>query len=149
MTGATGTWYPPQRVRPVAIGLVRKDDRLLLMAVRDESGMLVGWRPLGGGIEFTEAASDALVREFREELGEEIEIGEPDFVMENLYRHNGKDGHEIVFVFEVRFSNPTAYGPERFAFCDGGTAVTAGWLPLDAFKAGRQTLFPDGLIDRL
>jgi hypothetical protein len=51
------TWRPPSIVRPIAVGVVRRRDELLLMAVRDDDGTLKGWRPLGGAIEFGERAA--------------------------------------------------------------------------------------------
>src|SRR5262245_42134260 len=82
-------WRPPQIVRPIAIGLVRRGEDLLVAAVQDDAGLIKGWRPLGGTIEFGERASAALQREFIEELG--LAITEPQLLtlMEDLYEHHG------------------------------------------------------------
>jgi ADP-ribose pyrophosphatase YjhB (NUDIX family) len=85
-------WRPVPRVRPLALGLVRRDRRLLLVEVRDDAGCLKGWRPLGGGIEFGERAAEAVAREFREELAVEIAIEGTPEVYENLYEHEGARG---------------------------------------------------------
>jgi len=66
------TWRPHPIVRPVAIGVVRRGDQLLVVAVCDDAGAIKGWRPLGGTIELGERAAEALRREFVEELGEAI-----------------------------------------------------------------------------
>jgi ADP-ribose pyrophosphatase YjhB (NUDIX family) len=66
-------WRPAPVIRPIAIGVIRRDDRLLVMAVRDDHDNLKGWRPLGGTIEFGERAADALKREFIEELDQPIQ----------------------------------------------------------------------------
>ena len=42
------TWRPHPIVRPVAIGVVRRSDRLLVVSVCDDAGAIEGWRPLGG-----------------------------------------------------------------------------------------------------
>ena len=68
-------WRPPSVVRLIAIGIVRRGDELLLMAVRSDDGAIKGYRPLGGSIEFGERAAEALKREFVEELG--LAITEP------------------------------------------------------------------------
>jgi ADP-ribose pyrophosphatase YjhB (NUDIX family) len=100
------TWRPPPLVRPISIGIVRRGNALLLMAVRADDESIKGWRPLGGTIEFGERASNALKRELAEELG--LAVTEPRLltVLENLYTHHGATGHEIVFVFETHSLSP-------------------------------------------
>jgi 8-oxo-dGTP pyrophosphatase MutT (NUDIX family) len=143
------TWRPPSIVRPIAIGIVRRDDDLLLMAVRSDDGVIKGWRPLGGSIEFGERAADALKREFVEELG--LSLAEPALltVLENLYSHNGAPGHEIAFVFEAALTDEVAYRTERYSFEDGGVRNDVEWVALARFMAGEAVLFPVGLLQRL
>jgi len=143
------TWRPPSIVRPIAIGIIRRDDELLLMVVRDDDGVIKGYRPLGGSIEFGERASDALKREFMEELG--LSLAEPTLltVLENLYSHHGTTGHEIVFVFEASLTDASAYHKERFAYEDGGVRNDVEWVALARFRAGEAALFPTGLLDHL
>ena len=156
-------WQPPQHIRPVAIGIVEADGRLLLMAVRDRTGALKGWRPLGGAIEFGERAEEALVREFREETGEEIAPPELLGVLENQFEHNGVRGHEIVFVYRTAFKNNAANARASFSFLDAGeidefivhvipTFIGEG-IPLIAPKHRLVPLkllsardFPDGVV---
>jgi hypothetical protein len=60
---------------------------LLAAEVYDDAGRVKGVRPLGGSVEFGETARDAVIREFKEELGAEIAItGEPVFI-ENIFVH--------------------------------------------------------------
>jgi 8-oxo-dGTP pyrophosphatase MutT (NUDIX family) len=143
------TWRPPSIVRPIAIGLIRRGDDLLLMAVRSDDGAIKGYRPLGGSIEFGERAADALKREFVEELG--LSLSEPTLltVLENLYSHHGAAGHEIVFVFEAALTDETAYRTERFSFEDGGVRNDVEWVALARFLSGEAALFPTGLLDHL
>jgi len=139
-------WRPPSVVRPIAIGIVRRGDELLLMVVRSDEGATKGYRPLGGSIEFGERAADALKREFVEELG--LAIAEPALltVLENLYIHHGAAGHEIVLVFEASFADPSAYRRESFSFEDGGVRNDVSWVPLARLRAGEAELFPTGLL---
>jgi 8-oxo-dGTP pyrophosphatase MutT (NUDIX family) len=109
MTEATSTWRPPQIVRPIAIGIIWRDNELLAIAVRDDDGALIGWRPPGGTIEFGERAADALKRELIEELNEPITDPALLSVIENLYTHGGTAGHEVVFVFKAAFVDKAAY----------------------------------------
>ena len=136
-------------MRVIATGLVRRRDELLLMAVQDSTGQLVGWRPLGGAVEFGERAVDALKREFIEELGEPIRDLRPLCVLENLFVYDKQPGHEIVFVFDAHFQDTAAYGTQQFKFLDGDANLVAQWVDLRHFREGRFPLFPDGLLDRL
>ena len=142
-------WRPPSVVRPIAIGIVRRGDELLLMAVRNDDGSVKGWRPPGGSIEFGERAADTLRREFNEELG--LAIAEPVLlaVIENLFSHHGAPGHEIVFVFAATFADAAAYRREAFAFDDGGVRNDVEWVALARLRGGEAALFPDGLLERL
>ena len=142
-------WRPPSVVRPIAIGIVRRGDELLLMVVRSDDGAIKGYRPLGGSIEFGERAADALKREFAEELG--LAVTEPVLltVLENLYSHEGAAGHEIVFVFEASLAATAAYRSERFSYEDGGVRNDVEWVALARFRAGAAELFPTGLLEHL
>lgn len=144
---ATTRWRPPPIVRPISVGIVRRGDELLLMAVRTDDGAVKGWRPLGGSIEFGERAADALKREFAEELG--LLIAEPKLlsVLENLYTHHDAAGHEIVFVFEATLADGAAYRRDAFTFEDGGVRNDVRWVALARFQAGQELLFPTGLLE--
>jgi ADP-ribose pyrophosphatase YjhB (NUDIX family) len=137
-------WRPRQEIRPVAIGLLRDGDRLLVAEVPNDDGSVKGWRPLGGGIEFGETAEAALRREFREELGVEIEIAGPPKIFENLYDHAGCVGHEIIFAFPVRVIQESIRAERRFQIHDNDTAVWVEWIETGRFQAG-EVLLPTAL----
>jgi ADP-ribose pyrophosphatase YjhB (NUDIX family) len=139
-------WRPAPVIRPIAIGVIRRDYRLLVMAVRDDHDNLKGWRPLGGTIEFGERAADALKREFIEELDQPIQEPTPLTVFESLYLHHGTCGHEIVFAFEAAFANEEAYNCDGFIFDDAGVTNEVRWVPLNQFITGSERLYPVGLL---
>ncbi|MER0237132.1 NUDIX domain-containing protein [Fulvimarina sp. MAC8] len=142
-------WSPPQRIRPIAIGLIVEDGHALLMEVRDRSGTLKGFRPVGGGIEFGEAAGHALTREFQEELGWKPLDLQFITVCENLFEHNGSPGHEIVFVFKGRRPNdaPPPDHRTRIDFEDHGTPTSIRWVR--AGDLAGTPLFPDQIAPLL
>lgn len=145
------TWRPSPRIRVKALGLHWRDGRLLASEVHDDAGRVKGVRPLGGSVEFGEPARDAVIREFKEELGIDIAIlGEP-VVLENLYVHEGSAGHEVLFVFQVEFPAAAFSGQDRILFQeDNGDACVAGWYDLKDLDVEKgPELYPKGLKELL
>jgi hypothetical protein len=84
-----------------------------------------------------------------EELGVAIEEPKLLTVLENLYTHHDAVGHEIVLVFDARLADAEAYRTDSFTFEDGGVCNEVRWVALALFRAGRETLFPPGLLHQL
>jgi ADP-ribose pyrophosphatase YjhB (NUDIX family) len=142
-------WRPPQTIRAIAVALVYRGTDVLVMAVKDDSGSIKGWRPLGGAIEFGESAEEALAREFLEEIGKPIRSIKRLCILENLYSHEGTRGHEIVFAFEAELVSSGFDSTASLSFFDGGAINEVAWLPVRGFVEGVERLFPEKLIDYL
>ena len=89
----------PDRIRPLALAVVLYRDHVLCAEGYDYAKRQRFSRPLGGEIEFGEAASEAAVREIREETGLQVEARAALGVTENRFEFNGAPGHEICFEF--------------------------------------------------
>lgn len=70
------------RLRLRVCGLYRENDRLLMIRHRGIGPTDTFWCPPGGGAQFGETAPNALIREFAEETGLAVEIGDMLFVNE-------------------------------------------------------------------
>jgi 8-oxo-dGTP diphosphatase len=70
------------RLRLRVCGLFREGNRLLMVRHRGLGPANTFWSPPGGGVEFGETAPSALIREFAEETGLDVVIGELLFVNE-------------------------------------------------------------------
>jgi ADP-ribose pyrophosphatase YjhB (NUDIX family) len=93
-----------------AMGLIeRPRDRALLVSEGANSRGEPFHRPLGGHVEFGEYATDALRREFREEIGQVLSAVRLAGVLENIFEWAGATQHEIVFVFAAVFADDAAY----------------------------------------
>lgn len=85
------------RVRLRVCGLLEQEGQLLMVNHR---GLSAGnfWAPPGGGVEFGERVEEALVREFAEETGLAIEVGELRF----LYQFMSNNLHSVEIFFSIK-----------------------------------------------
>jgi len=126
------------------------NDRILLSRGADPASGEQFYRPLGGGVEFGERAAIALGREITEERGGTIEDFHLLGVLENLFEYGGRLKHEIVFVFDARFSNPSWYRRAELPVTEPDTGWEAArWISIKALSSGPERLVPDGLLSLL
>lgn len=90
------------QIRVRVMGLLRGSHDTVLMihhtGLNDQNEL---WLPPGGGVEFGESVSDALIREFQEETGLTIQVGCLLFVHEYL----NKPLHAIELFFSVQWQS--------------------------------------------
>jgi len=70
-------------------------------------------------------------------------------VLENIFRFDGKPGHEIVFVFEARFVDATLYEQDEILGLEGDERFVAKWVPLAHFEQRGPPLYPQVLLELL
>ena len=139
-----------QGIRVLAIGVFREGDRILVARGVDPATGEPFYRPLGGGVEFGERAETALRREIAEELGGTIGELRLIGVLENIFEYAGRPGHEIIFVFDARFSDPLWYLRPELPVTEAGTGwEPARWISIEALSSGPERLVPDGLLPLL
>jgi 8-oxo-dGTP pyrophosphatase MutT (NUDIX family) len=107
-------------------------------------------RPIGGEIHFGETSERAMRREIDEELGLEVSDLRLLGVTENVFTFEGEQGHEIVFVFDARFSDAAVYSmPSLQGVESTQEAFRAVWRDPHAAEGGAVPLYPDGLRELL
>jgi 8-oxo-dGTP pyrophosphatase MutT (NUDIX family) len=140
----------PGQIRPIAIGIFRRGDQLLVFEGYDPASGEVFYRPLGGAIEFGEYGHQTLAREVREEIGAEIENLRYLGLSENLFGFAGQLGHEIVLIYEGDLVDSTVREQDVMVGReDDGSRMKVLWVPLARFQHGEAILYPDGLLDLL
>ena len=106
------------------------------------------YRLLGWAIYFGESGADAVRREIREEIGEEIENVRFPGTLENIFEREGQPAHWIVLPFEAEFADRSRYATERIEGVEGdGERIEAVWI--DVAESLEWPLYPDGLLELL
>ncbi len=63
-----------KEIRPIVLGIARNGNKILVSEGYDKIKDQKFYRCLGGGIEFLETSQEALKREYKEELGIDVNI---------------------------------------------------------------------------
>jgi len=137
-------------IRPIALAIVRRTAEILVFEAFDSVKKQRFHRPLGGGIEFGERAADAVARELLEETGSEVRVDRLLGVLENVFTHEGRPGHEIAFVFEVELLDPSIADRDELEIVEviSGEEVRIRAVWVDPVRLDAP-LYPDGLLGLL
>ena len=136
-------------IRSIAICLFRNDSRILLSEGFDASARDSFYRPLGGGIEHGERSRDAVLREIQEEIGVEVKNLELLHVLENIFWYEGRQGHEIIFVYDAEFTDRSLYERNEIHGYRQETDdhFVAKWRSIEELEQAHIKLVPQGLAD--
>ena len=137
-------------VRPLAVCVFRRGDDLFVAEGYDPAKREVFYRPLGGTIEFGEHSRETIVREIREEIGQEITGLRYLGALENVFTYDGQPGHEIVLVYQAKFADAALHEQSSVkGMEDGDVPFRAVWKPIAGFERGEAPLYPEGLLQLL
>ncbi|MFT4040707.1 MAG: NUDIX hydrolase [Thermomicrobiales bacterium] len=121
-----------------AAGICLRDEHVLLQT----EARLDFWVLPGGRCDLGETTAHTVAREFHEETGLEVAVGDLLWVMENFYAEGRKAFHEIAFYYRVTL--PDSVPPPReqpeFAGQEGETPLLFRWFPVAELE--RVRLFP-------
>ena len=134
-------------IRPIVLGIVIKDNKLLVLEGFDEKKNEFFYRALGGGIEFGEKSDEALKREFLEELGIEIEIDKYLGLAENIFEFNGRKAHELVLMYKINIKDEDY--KENYVVNDDKGKFKGLWVDIQKFVKGEKRLYPQEVFKYL
>jgi len=128
-------------------GIVLRDGRVLLQNTGNEPGYAFP----GGQVAFGETSAESLAREFREELGARIEVGELKWVEENFFRWNKTLFQQISLTYAVELTNEIPM-EGRFRSREiraDGDQVWFTWMPVKRLRDSDITVYPHAAADLL
>lgn len=135
-----------KEIRPIVLGLVIKDGKILISEGYDKVKKQTHYRCLGGGIEFLEKSNDALKREFKEELDIDITVKEFLGVTENIFTYEGQDAHELVLFYSIEIKDDDY--KEQYEIIDEPNHF-AKWVDINTFKSKEAILYPVEILQYL
>ena len=133
-----------KEIRPIVLGLAIKNNKILVGEFHDNVKQQTFYRSLGGGINFLERSTDALKREYKEELNVDIIIKDFLGVTENIFTLRGKNAHEIIFLYSIEI--PEQYYKEKYLIKEEKCQYTAKWIDIDEFKNKEKILYPEAIF---
>ena len=136
-----------REIRPIVLGIAKNDNKILVSKGDDKIKDSTFYRCLGGGIEFQETSQEALKREFKEELGIDIEVEDYCGITENIFTFQGKKGHEIVFFYNIKIKDEDY--KEIYPMIDDDGEDIAIWENIEDFKSGKKILYPEEILKYL
>ncbi|MEH1943722.1 MAG: NUDIX hydrolase [Nostoc sp.] len=131
-------------IRVIALGLIRNGERIFLSEGYDPVKQETFYRSLGGGVEFGETSRAALEREFQEEIQADLTNIKYLGCIENLFTFNGRQGHEIIQLYQCDFVDSKFYQLESLVFSESQHHKhRALWIDISRFKSGELRLVPE------
>ena len=136
-----------KEIRPIVLGIVKKDNRILVSKGYDKVKDEVFYRSIGGGIEFLEDSKEALKREFKEELNINISVGKFLGIAENIFTYNGKNAHELILFYNVDIKDKDY--KEKYHIIDDNCETDAMWIDITKFKNKELKIYPEQMFKYL
>lgn len=130
-----------KEIRPIALGLAIKNNKLLVSEGFDKVKNEAFYRWLGGGIEFLGKGKEALKREFLEEINVDIIVKDFLGISENVFTYQGKKAHELILFYSIEI--PDKNYQEEYKVIDDHGETIAKWIDIDEFKNKNKILYPE------
>lgn len=130
-------------IRAKSVCLFRNQGKVLLAECFDPAKNEKYLSPVGGGIEFGERSADAAVREVKEELNAEVHNLKLLDIAENLFFYNGRECHEIVFIYEADFKDESFYQKGMIWGAESnGDQFEARWYEVEGLTCNGVSVYP-------
>ena len=113
-------------------GILLRDGNILLQKSADDTGFAVP----GGHVELSETNAQTLIREFREEIGADVTVGDLKWVGEIFFTWGNRPCHQICLYYEVVLQDESQIPHESFWAPDEHVdereiKIKFHWMPID------------------
>lgn len=128
-------------------GLAFRDHHLLVHRATHETI----WTLPGGGAEIGETSVETLQREMQEELGVDAVIDRLLWSVENFFRYEGRDWHELGLYYLMHLPDSFPFIPEEIVHrvIDGDNALEFKWVPATSERLRALDLPPYFLAEQI
>ncbi len=126
------------------VGVTVRDGKVLLQREKDGDEYALP----GGTVKLGETSIETLIREYKEETGDDIKINRLIWIEENFWEYCGQKQHSIAFYYLIEFcENAKTLGLNEFVSQKDNCNVILGWMPIDNLK--NTTIYPTFLRDEI
>lgn len=126
------------------VGVTVCDGKVLLQREKDGNEYTLP----GGTVKLGETSVETLIREYKEETGDDIIVNRLIWTEENFWEYCGKKQHSIAFYYLIDFSDDAkTLKLNEFVSQKDNCNVVLGWMPIENLKD--ITIFPSFLKDEI
>jgi len=101
----------------------------------------------GGHVNFGETSENALVREFKEEIGVDIFCDRLLWVEENFWKWGNKNAHGISFYYLISLKDNKDLPDDFAGFSNDNNNVSLQWIPIETMQ--KLTIYPEFVKDKI
>ncbi len=106
------------------------------------------WTLPGGRCEMMEFSKDTLKREFLEEINEEIHVNQLLWVVENLFKYNAANVHELCFFFSANLQDDSKIiNQDEFIGIETNMKLIFKWFKFEDLKTVK--VYPEFLPEKI
>ena len=85
----------------------------------------------GGRVKEGETTEDAIKREMKEEIGQEVSVIKPVSFIENMFTDNNIKFHELLVTYELQFKNKNVYDMQEIPVIEKNKDFDYKWMSID------------------
>ncbi|MGM9988792.1 MAG: NUDIX hydrolase [Bacillaceae bacterium] len=109
--------------------LIKNNHVLLHKNVNDQF-----WALPGGRVAINEESKESVKREYKEELGIDVEVTRLLWIVENFFTYNNDDFHELGFYYLLKLENGESFFKEDSFYGLEGEHLIYKWFSVDELE---------------
>lgn len=110
--------------------VIKNNGKVLLHKNKDDDFFALP----GGRVAVGEDSVATLKREFKEEIGTDIEVKEFEGLIENFFEYSDKKYHELMLLFEAEFCDKNYYDKEKIVGIEDNGKLEFVWKSIKEIK---------------